>query len=110
MKGTINIEWDNVRNLSDRTKENFNRFEKSRERIEKIVETLPECWEGLDANAYESNINNYLGILKEDTSYFEYLSDYFNKMSTNIGGVVETYGEKFSRMNNDVSREKRNWR
>ena len=105
MESSMNFDWDSVKNLGSNTKENFTRLEESRQNIINIVESLPECWEGLDANAYIQRVKNYMDVLKEDTEYFEYLGDYFDKVSTNIGGVVETYGKKFERIDEDLTRE-----
>ena len=108
MGKNIDINWDNVKDLSTSTLENFQKFEESRQRIKKIVESIPECWEGLDANAFEYNLGNFAEILKEDTQYFEYLSKYFDKSSKVIGGIVETYDEKFGRFERDSTTNNRN--
>ena len=104
MGNSININWNDVRNLSKNILENYDRFEKSRKNIEGIVESMPDCWEGVDANAFESNLGNYLKLLEKDTKYFEYLGNYFEASSTIIGGTVETYTDKFARMDEETSR------
>ena len=101
----MNFDWDNVKNLSKNTKDNYSKFEESRKKIIEIIDSLPECWEGLDASSFITSVKNYMEVLKSDTEYFDYLGDYFDKVSSNIGGVVETYGEKFTRIDDDLSRE-----
>ena len=107
MGKNININWDNVKDLSHSTLDNYQRFEESRQRIEKIAESLSECWEGVDCNAFVNNLDTFAKNLKNDTDYFEYLSNYFDKSSSIIGGIVETYDEKFSRFERETS-ENRN--
>ena len=107
MESSMNFDWDSVKNLGNSTKENFNKFEEARAKIIEIADSIPECWEGLDANAFVSSVKNYMEVLKSDTEYFDYLGDYFDKVSNNIGGVVETYGEKFTRIDEDLSRQVR---
>ena len=110
MGNNININWDNVRDLSRSTLENFNKFEESRQNIEKLVESIPECWEGVDANAFQSSLNNYTKALKNDTQYFEYLSTYFDNSSRRIGGTVGAYDEKFGRFERATSDNRRSVR
>ncbi len=108
MGKNIDINWDNVKDLSHSTLENFQKFEESRQRIEKIAESLTESWEGVDANAFKNNLDTFAKNLKNETEYFEYLSDYFNKTSRIIGGIVDTYDEKFGRFESDTMNNRNN--
>jgi uncharacterized protein YukE len=110
MGNNININWDNVRDLSRNTLENFTKFEESRQNIEKLVASIPECWEGVDSNAFQSNLGNYAKGLKNDTQYFEYLSNYFDNASKRIGGTVGIYDEKFGRFESATSDNRRSVR
>lgn len=98
----LSVKCDEVNKLSQSTLENFKKFEQSRKNIENIVNSLPECWEGVDANAFESNIGNYLSLLKQDTDYFEYLGNYFKSASSTYDTTISSYDSRFSVMETDA--------
>ncbi len=103
MAKSIKFEWDYVGNLGKKFLNNYETLNKSLNNINDINQSLSTCWEGVDANTFKNSLNNYVETVKTDAGYFQFLSDYFDVASKTIGGTVETHGEKFSRMDNEIS-------
>lgn len=107
MSKSIKMNCDDVQNLSNKTLDNYSKFEESRNKIIELINSLPDCWEGVDANAFEKNFGNYVSLLKNDTDYFEYLAGYFKSASKTIDSTIDDHHEKFKRMDNEAKEVRR---
>ncbi len=95
----LKVNWLEVSDLSKRTLNNSSDFEKARERYQEIINSIPTCWGGKDAETFVTNANNFLEYLKNDTQYLEDMGNFFKKGSKMYDGVVSEHEEKFKRLN-----------
>ena len=65
----IKINWNKLRNLSNKTEENLTIFEDSRKKFQEIINSIEEWWKGIDANKFIVETSEYLEDLKNDTEY-----------------------------------------
>ena len=89
MERKINVNWTEVKALGKRTEENVIKFEVARKKFQEIINSLPECWRGIDAENFKTSMNNYLNLLKEDTAYLIEWSMMFDKSSSKYKGHIE---------------------
>lgn len=106
MSKSISFNWDEIRNLSKRTLENFEVLENSNQKIQEITKSLSSCWKGVDANTFENTMNNYIAELTADAKYFRYLGEYFDTAAKTINGTVDTYDDVMGRMENEIGDKK----
>ena len=71
MANTLTVDWSEVSNLGKNTLINSADFETARQNFLDLVYSLPECWEGDDADEFIANASSFLTTLKKDTLYFE---------------------------------------
>lgn len=106
MSKSISFNWDEIRNLSKKTLENYEVLENSNQKIQEITRSLSSCWKGVDANTFDITMNNYIAELKADTKYFRYLGEYFDTAAKTINGTVDTYDEAMGKLENEISNKK----
>ena len=89
MARKININWEKVRELGTKTKENISEFESARKNIQEITLSLNECWQGKDAENFRLSLFNYLESLKEDTEYLLKWESVLKKSANKYNDGVE---------------------
>lgn len=85
----IDVNWDDVSELGKKTAGYVEIFEESRKKMQEIVLSLNECWQGVDADGFRTNMYNYLESLKEDTRYLQEWEVFFKKSSARYNGGIE---------------------
>lgn len=108
MSKTLKVNFSELSQRGVEQKELAETFEKARENYQTIINSLNECWEGIDATAFMKSCNNYLEYLKNDTLYFDTLSEYFGACSMSYGKVVAENKEKASRLNSMIENSNQN--
>jgi uncharacterized protein YukE len=105
MSKGIKVNWTSLKKMGDTTIKTSQDFEEARQNFQDIINSLPECWEGIDSSSFMVNCNNFLNDLKKDTLYFGALGEYFTKGSQVYSGVVNTHSEKMKKMNQTLDEE-----
>ena len=85
----ININWKELRNLSNKTEENLIIFENSRKKFQEIIVSIEECWKGIDSNNFIIQTNNYLESLKNDTEYLNKWITLFRRSANRYNGGID---------------------
>ena len=49
---TVKVNWREVSELSKRTLNNYEEFERARENYQSIINTIPQCWKGTDSETH----------------------------------------------------------
>ncbi len=105
MSKIVKVNFSQLAERGKNQKELAEKFEKARQDFQTIVNSLNECWEGIDATAFLNNCNNYLEYLKNDTLYFDTLGEYFTTCSLSYNKVVLENKEKINRLNNLIDQD-----
>ena len=103
----VRVNWAEISDLSIRTLNNCEAFEKARSRYQAVINDLYSCWQGSDADTFVLIANDFLEYLKGNTNYLESMSKIFDKSSRAYSGVVEENSERFKRFN-QLLEEKKN--
>lgn len=103
--GQLRVNWREVSDLSKRTLENSAEFEDARDKYQKIIQSLGDCWKGSDAATFITNADNFLEYLKNDSNYMSEMGNFFKTGSNRYNGVVDEYEEKMSRYNQRFEEE-----
>ncbi len=106
MANSLEVNWNDVSNLAKDTLTSSEEFEQARKNFKEIINSLPECWEGEDANDYINNCNSFLDNLEKDTVYFNLLGNYFEHSASTYGKVVNENAERMNKINNDLEDDK----
>ncbi len=89
MGRTIDINWAELKNMGNKTADNYTELEKSRQKILEIILSINECWKGKDSTVFINNAGNYMKLLGNETEKLNEWSNYFNKSSNRYKGGVE---------------------
>jgi len=110
MANTLKVDWAEVSNLGKNTLINSTEFENARQKFLDLVNSLSECWQGIDADEFTANASSFLTSLKKDTLYFEALSKYYDHSSKAYNKVVDEAAEKVNHMNLQLEDEANKFR
>ena len=105
MANTLKVDWAEVSSLGKNTLINSTDFENARQKFLDLVYSLPECWQGDDADEFLANASSFLTALKKDTLYFEALGKYYDHSSNTYNKVVDEAAERVNRMNMQLEDE-----
>ena len=97
MAKVLKVNWNEVNKLGKRTFENTKKFEESRARFQEIINSIPNCWEGIDSNHFVNNANLFLESLKSETKYMESWIEFFEKTGHIYRETVNDKAEKIKR-------------
>jgi uncharacterized protein YukE len=89
MSENINVDYDELNNLSLRTKKNKNDFEECRKRFISIIGSFRECWEGDEADYFIDQAEVFFKTLGQETLDLEEWDDFFGKASIMYGNTEE---------------------
>lgn len=109
MADYLKVNWNHLKKMSDNTLKNASDFEASRLKFQEIVNSLGECWTGIDSDSYVKNCNGFLNKLKDDSMYFEALGQYFDKGSKVYSGVVTKHSENVKKINDLLEEDKKKY-
>ena len=102
MANSLKVNWADVSTLGEDTLTSSENFEQARRNFKDIINSLPECWEGDDADEFIGNCNTFLDNLEKDTLYFQALGTYFSHSSETYGRVVNENAEKMPQRHADA--------
>ena len=105
MANTLTVDWSEVSNLGKNTLINSADFETARQNFLDLVYSLPEWWEGDDADEFIANASSFLTTLKKDTLYFEALGKYYDHSSSTYNRVVDEHEKRAIRVNQQLEDE-----
>lgn len=108
MSKKININWNELKKLGERTSENVLQFENSRKKLQDVTMSLNECWTGQDADNFRLTMCSYLNSLQEDTVYMADLIRFFDKSSRKYNGGVNDGVSRVRSFNNEIFSNKLN--
>ena len=60
------VNWTELKKLGDSAKKTSDDLNTSRLKVQEIVNSLPECWEGTDSEAFIKRYNDFLNYLNKD--------------------------------------------
>ena len=100
------INWTEVRKLGESADKASKDLNTSRLKFQEIVNSLPECWEGIDSEAYIKRCNEFLDYLNNDVVYFDSLSHYFGMTSNRFNKVVSSHTKKLEKIKNELEEDK----
>ncbi len=106
----IKVNWSQLKKMSENTLKNSSDFEASRLKFQEIINSLGECWTGIDSDAFIKNCNQFLNSLKDNTMYFQALGEYFDKGSKVYSGVVNTHSEQVKKLNDLLEEDKNKYK
>lgn len=101
----IKVNWTKLREMGKITDELALEIEDARTKYQNIINSLNECWEGIDATNFTTNCNNFLNEFKNDTLYFEMLGQYFGKGAKSYNSVEETHSQRVKKINSMLEQE-----
>lgn len=110
MANYLKVNWTHLKKMSENTLKNSSDFEASRLKFQEIINTLGECWIGIDSESFVKDCNQFLDSLKEDTLYFQSLGEYFDKGSKVYSGVVNSHYEKVKKLNELLEEEQNKYK
>ena len=110
MSKGIKVNWTSLKKMGNTTLKTSQDFEESRQKFQDIINSLPECWEGIDCDCYMTNCNNFLNDLKKDTLFMGALGNYFNKGSQVYSDVVNTHSQKMQKFNQTLDEDKNKYK
>lgn len=102
---TVKVNWREVSELSKRTLNNYEEFERARENYQSIINTIPQCWKGTDSETFVTNANQFLDYLKNETSYLSDMGNFFKAGSNMYNSTVSEHEEKIRRLNQRLDDE-----
>ncbi len=105
MSKILKVNFSQLAERGKNQKELAEKFEKARQDYQTIVNSLNECWEGIDATAFINSCNEYLKQLEKETIYFDTLSEYFLKGSGKYGKVVTDNKNKIDQLNSQLEND-----
>lgn len=85
----LSVNWTELRNLGDRTKDNAEEFEQIRTKMLEIILSIQDCWQGVDSSNFIASAGNYVEKLKTETLSLLEWSEFFYKSAIGYNGAVE---------------------
>ena len=94
MSENIDVDYNELSNLSARTKKNKNDFEECRKRFVSLIGSLRNCWEGDEADYFIDKAEVYFKTLGQETLDLEEWDNFFGKASLMYGNTEEELTRK----------------
>ncbi len=94
MSENINVDYNELSDLSARTKKNKNDFEECRKRFISIIESFRECWKGDEADYFIDKALVFFKTLGQETLDLEEWDNFFGKASLMYGNTEEELTRK----------------
>ncbi len=93
------VNWKELDNLGKSFGDNTDEFIKIKGEIKDIINSLNDCWRGIDSYNYRRSFTNYLNYLDRDIAYLDNWSSHFKKSSLRYSSSVESGLSKVKNLN-----------